>query len=1350
MSHSPKPTAAHLGRTLVALLVTALAGTAPAAWTAPATPLDQAFVRPPDSAKPQVWWHWQNGNITAEGITLDLEAMKRVGIGGAQIFDVAPGIPAGRVNYMSPEWRAMIKHAVSEADRLGLELCIHNGAGWSSSGGPWITPEYAMQMVVTSEQKATGPARFDAVLPQPMTRHGYYRDIAILAFPSPAAEAAAPSATVTCSVPGVDVSPLSDGNPDTQMVLPLRGLNKPQYIQWEFPQSVTVRSLSFVPGGGRNGTPGELQVSEDGVTFNKAADFGVPEAELTRSPVNINFPPVTGRFYRLVFVRTSVQSSAVVLAEAHLESSFRISNLAAKGGWVRGDNPQPDNAEVPAEALIDRRQIVDITNKMSADGRLTWDVPAGTWTILRVGYTPTGVTNHPAPEPGLGLECDKLSAEAAEVHFAGMLGKIIGDLGPLAGKTLKDVLIDSYEVGCCNWTPKFRAEFAKRRGYDPVLYLPVMTGRVVESLDVSERFLWDMRRTIADLFSENYYGKMAALCHQHGLILSAEPYGDGGFDTMQAGSKLDIPMSEFWTGGGTDNQCAKMVASAAHTFGRRVVGAESFTAGGQRAWLDHPYSLKALGDEVYCGGVNRFIFHSDPQQPWVDLVPGMTMGPFGTEFGRTETWWNQSAAWMQYLARCQYLLQSGLFVGDLCYFCGEGAPNDLPARQGLRPPPPSGYDYDGCDADAIMTRMSVKDGKLALPDGMSYRVLVLPEQQTMTPALLRKIRDLVQAGATVVGPKPLRSASLQGFPDCDREVQALAQELWGPCDGKAVTEHPFGKGMVAWGKPLQDVLSARGVKPDFEFTGLGKKADISYIHRSVDGTDVYFVSNQKPRSDAVQCTFRAGGKIPELWYPDSGKIEQAPVYSEKDGRIVVPVRFGPAGSVFVVFRKAGHPDEVVAVRRDGNSVFVPKPQAVPKVEIRKVIYGVLTEEQPSVVDVTAKVAAMVRDGALTVQADNSLAGDPAPNLVKQMRVDYTYNGKPYTKTVDENATLTLPDDTSRDPSGKPGVLEIRKALYGLPQEADEAQGQRFVDLTEKVARMVKDGTVSIPATNDFAGGDPASMVVKQLRVDYTLDGRPYSRTIGENQTIDIPDGTENEGAYAEEPSPEITVGADGALQVTAWERGIYEATTAAGKRLRARVGAVPAPVAIEGSWELSFPPKLGAPDKIALPKLISWTDSDNAGVKYFSGAATYVKDFDVPASAIGPGKAVRLELGNVREIAEIRLNGRDLGILWKPPFQADVTGIVKAGTNHLEVRVTNLWVNRLIGDEQLPDDAEWNGDGSLRAWPTWLLEGKPRPQTGRITFATWKHYSKDSPLLDSGLIGPVKLRCGVVAKLSGA
>ena len=713
--------------------------------------------------------------------------------------------------------------------------------------------------------------------------------------------------------------------------------------------------------------------------------------------------------------------------------------------------------------------------------------------------------------------------------------KILDDVGPLAGKTLDSSLIDSYEVGGQNWTENFRAEFQKRRGYDPLKFLPAFTARVVDNPQMTERFLWDIRRTIADLFAENYYGHFAELCRQHGLKSAVEPY-TGPFESLQCGATADVVMGEFWSGS-QGNSSIKLAASIAHIYGKTIVGAESFTARPEAGrWQNDPYSLKALGDLMYCQGLNRYVFHRYAMQPWTNRWPGMTMGQWGFHFERTVTWWEQGKPWIDYITRCQFLLQQGRPVADVAYFCGESAPVEI--RTG-NPAMPAGYDYDAINADVLQHRATVENGRLTLPDGVSYAALVLPpEDSNMTPQLLERIRQLVRDGVTIIGPRPEHSPSLADYPKSDEQVKELAAKLWGKCDGSNITENVAGKGRIIWGESLTKVFAAQKLKPDFEFVGDSKDTRLAYAHRISSRADIYFVSNQRTQVDSAECTFRVSGKTPELWHADTGVIERAPVWHEQDGRTTVSLTFDPAGSAFVIFREPASGDH-----------------------------------------------------AVTANAD--------------------------------------------------------------------AQWQTV---------MGKNGELLVKATID----------------------------------------------------------------------GIAEFHTAAGKTLKATAANVPAPLELTGAWDLNFPPNWGAPPSIKLEKLISWTDHTNDGVRYFSGTATYEKEIEIPAERLTANRELWLDLGAVKNFAEVSLNGQNLGVLWKPPFRVNITSAAKPGMNKLVVKVTNLWPNRLIGDEQLPPDVEWNGK-RLASWPDWFLQGKPSP-TGRLTFTTWHHWTKDDALLESGLLGPVTLR----------
>ena len=1275
--------------------------------TACADDLAKGFANPPPSARAHTWWHWMNGNITKDGITADLEAMARVGIGGAQIFNAAEGIPHGPVQFNSPEWRALVKHAATEANRLGLELCIHNCAGWSSSGGPWNTPEHGMQVVVTSEKQVQGPLHFDGTLPRPQTKLDCYQDIAVLAFRTAAAETVRMqdcSPKVTTSIADADGAKLIDGNPSSAVVFPLPTAANPQLIQIEFNRPFPGRTLSITPTGRMRGCSGRVEVSDDGKQFRTIQNLVFGDGKEKRSIV---LPPVTARFYRIVFLNANSRMKRLSIGEVEISPRLGIENLAGKAFLDRGGDVSGGGGSVDASEVVNSDAIVDLGTKMDSGGHLAWDVPAGQWTIVRFGHTPNGRSNHPAPVEGTGLECDKLSAEAAQAHWDGSMGKLIAELGPLVGKSFNNVLIDSYEVGTQNWTPKFREEFQRRRGYDLIRFLPVLTGRVVDGTEISNRFLWDFRRTISDLFAENYSGKFAEMAHKNGMLYSVEPYGNSPSDDLQYGSYADIPMAEFWPGNhGPGN--SKHAAALGHVYGRKFIGAESFTAAPEAGkWLGDPFSMKAQGDRVWCAGVNRFIFHRYAHQPWTNPTrfPGMTMGQWGTHFERSVTWWEQSRAWLTYIARSQYLLQSGRFVGDVLFFTGEGAPNS--GQAGSVPP---GYDYDTCCADALLKLVSVKNGRIELPGGMSYRVLALTNSSTATPALLRKLKELVQAGATVIGRRPVNSPSLAGWPQCDEEVRKLADELW--------------KNGIQDKTPAA-ALAALGVKPDFSEDRNAES--LSWIHRTTGDGELYFVANHSDLKFDAVCTFRVSGKQPELWHSDTGTIEPAPVFNESDGLTNVPLHFDPSESVFIVFRNPSAGDHVVSVKHSETG-GISRPH-MGELKIIKAEYGVFEAPEEDAADVTAAVKRMVKSGTRRIQAVSDLAGrDPAPNEVKELRIDYMAGGDRKSVSATEGAWLELPQGA-----------EIARAVYGLIEHATAAPSLPRIDLTAELNGLVRNGALAVTADNKLAGGDPAGNQVKELCIEYSYNGVRKTKRVAENKKVALP---ENEKVLVEPNAFDLATAPNGDPQVVAWQPVSVAMTTASGKTLKADAQAVPAPVEVSGPWELTFPPNWGAPAKVTLDKLISWTAHANTGVKYFSGTAVYRKKFAWKKDAgIGQVK-IFLDLGLVKNLAELRLNGKDLGILWKPPFRVEVTDALVSGENELEVRITNLWPNRLIGDEQLPLDREWDGI-HLKGWPQWLLDGKPSP-TGRFTFTTWHHWTASDQPLESGLLGPVLLRTAQV------
>jgi hypothetical protein len=1317
------------------------------------------FRNPPASARPHTWWHWMNGNVTADGITRDLEAMARVGIGGVQMFDVGCAIPQGPAATLSPEWIALVRHAAGECDRLGLSFTMHNCPGWSSSGGPWITPDRAMQQLVWSETFVAGGSAVDRVLPRPMTKLGYYRDSIVIAFPSlPGEKAELRGQLVRAAVGGsaVDARLLLDGDQSATVDVPAPAADAPATLLLEFdrPYRAASANVQLVPDEAAPNFSQQLfitlEASDDGKSYRKVAELPVPNWRLhTSPPATASFPQVAARFYRLTF------PTAARVAEVRLSAEPRLDDWTAKANWGRGAGLE----ETPiggTPAAIDPRSVIDLTAHVDGDGRLRWNAPAGEWTVLRFGHTPTAAFNVSSTDVGHGLECDKFSREALDSHFAQYFGKLVDALRPLAARGLAGALIDSYETGMQNWTAGFPQAFQAHHDYSLLAYMPAVTGRVVGDAEISERFLWDLRRSHARLMEDNYYGRFHELCRERGLTSYTEPYGNGPFDDLQAGARVDALMGEFWVRGGAAAYSIKVAASAAHVYGKSFVGAESFTGRpAQSKWQEHPYAMKALGDEMYTLGLNRFVFHRYAQQPHPTAKPGMTMGPWGFHFDRTNTWFEQAGPWLAYATRCQEMLRRGQFVADLLYFAGENSPVQAPthvaepvaatlsgARPSLVQPLPAGHDYDVCDAGVIFDRIRIEDGLIRLPDGLSYRLLVMPDDRRITRELLARLVELVRQGMWLVGAPPAHSHGLAGYPESDAEVQRMARALWGDLDGKIRTERAFGKGRVFWGPKLADVLARAGLGPDATFETKAADAAIHWIHRREGAAEIYFVSNGRRRSEELVASFRVDGKRPELWDAMTGEMRPSPFYRAEGGRVRVPLRLEPAGSVFVVFREPAAARPPQRLSRDGAELVT-----------TRTLPGTPAGPDPAG---TFTLAAWVKPEVdLWPVSPRIAANDPSPDQAAARTDAFGRGARP--EILGASGASFLADPPPGDRLHGPGHATVALSagrngviLYEQTSKAYPAVLAVPMPLSgwTHLALRYRDGTPTLFVDGVRAGEGRKSAYVVHPGLGHAAP-RPRHFEGDMTPLTLLPQSIDDSGikrlAAAGPPDPELPAGVEpaGDDRFLFWRGGRYAIETGTGQPRVLAIEAPAAPLTIDGPWRIAFPAGLGAPAEIALAPLASLHRHPDPGVRYFSGTATYRTRLDLPAARRRPGERLFLDLGRVEVIAAIRVNGRSLGSVWKPPYRVDVTDALKAGANNIEIEVTNLWPNRLIGDEQLPPENDYpvtafGATGGIAAIPPWYAEGKPKPGP-RIAFATWKHYSKDSPLLESGLLGPVRL-----------
>jgi hypothetical protein len=1091
-------------------VILALAGGCVAAGIAArgTDPLERDFVTPPVAAKPSIWWFWGESVTTDHGITQDLEALKRVGFGGAVIYEQVFTDRPGALKSLSPEWLGRVRFAAAECARLGLTLEVNVSDGYVA-GGPWITPALGMQRLVASETVVEGGRPVTVTLPRPPSRLDYYRDVAVLAYPTPAGgETDALPAPVCSSDPaGIDLAQIFSADDKMKARIPPPANGRSVLVQLDYGRPATARSLTYsvranskalviatqVPtwwtddfyGMSMRLNPplGHLEASDDGRAWRSVCELpavGFQHDYWTQQTVA--FPAVTARYFRLNFQgwghNFPANDDDLVIGGVELRGAARIDQWEKKAGNVV-DFSYPDQTPGYAgKEVIDPAHMLDLSPHLGADGKLSWNAPPGRWTILRLGHTPTGAkTKHGRPE-NMGLECDKLSAEATRVQFANYAGVILREVRRVPGAKLAGINVDSAEHGSQNWTADFEAQFEKRRGYALRPFLPAMMGRVVGSREQSDKFLFDVRRTIADLMSDEYYGTFQQLCHAEGMTEMAEAPGIATClpsDNLQAKGRTDIPMGEFWMSQPDGTMDCKEAASAAHVYGLPVAAAEAFT--GSRADA-HPGMMKPFADAALALGINRFVVLAYVHQPWDDRLPGVTQERFYLPYQRHNTWWEDSTGFWTSLGRSSQLMRQGHAVADILYDLGDDTPLKI-ATWRMRPAPPAGYDYDVCGDEVLLQRARVKDGRLVLPDGMSYRLLILAGGKQMTLAAARQLHALVQAGATVLGPvKPTASPSLSDGAAGDEAVRHIADELWGQDPLAASGEQRTGAGRMLWGRTPAQALAALGTPRDFEILSDGAATNQLYAHRQTAEADLYWVVNHEPRSEKRVAAFRVTGRVPEWWDPDTGTITGFPEWREINGRTEVPLALEANASTFVVFR-------------EGARAAPPRPPA-------------------------------------------------ETNLVAELPV----------------------------------------------------------------------------------------------RLELT------------------------------------------------------------------------------GPWHVRFTPGWGAPEQVEFPELRSWTESPDAGVRHYSGAAIYTKDFDWPV--VHPRERVRLDLGQVAVLAAVKLNGRDLGVVWKPPYTLGVAGVLQAGRNSLEIRVVNLWVNRLIADAGLPAGQ-------------------------RLTWTTDNPYHPGDSLLPSGLLGPVRL-----------
>ena len=882
--------------------------------------LDDAWKKPSEDSKPWTFWYWMHNNVSKEGIKADLEAMADHGIGGAYLFSIGGGqaLTNPPVPSLTDLWWQHVDYTVEQANRLGLKIRLNACDGWATAAGPEITPELSMQELTWSKTIIPGGELFQGQIEKPKCKENYYRDIALLAYPEPVENAASSleqQVKVTSSFETMDFKELLKGDG--------KGIELPQpgWFQYEFDTPITCRSITIVPSRrSYQAMRLEVQISDDGENFSSLGHLPVPrhgwqDIMVTTSAIE----PTKAKFFRFVYDPAGSEKSCedldhakepgVGLTQVIVSEQPVISDWQGKAGFSWRISKPTTNKQLPDCLAVDADKIIDLTDQLNNDGSLCWKAPPGNnWVIQRIGYTTTGMTNGPAGA-GIGLEADKFNPAAVDAQVASWFGKAAARYKKLMTKVLAGSHTDSWECACQNWSPVFRNEFIKRRGYDPIRYLPAMTGVPIANAEISERFLHDVRQTIAEIVPDNFFAPMVKKVHKLGGNFSAECIAPTMLsDGMSLYGQVDIPMGEFWYESFSHDKPTDILDAVygGRLYGKRIIQAEAFTQINMD-WDDDPFAMKTLGDHNFALGINRFVLHVWALNA-LNQSPGITLDGVGSEYSRMQTWWRASKVWFDYLQRCQAVLQLGVPVADVLYYVGENQPTRALLHDRLNPQLPDGYTYGCINRDALLNYTKAKNGKIMLPGKMTYSMLILPDNQPMTPEVAQKIAELAQANVPVIGQKPTRSPSMTNYPKCDQQLRDIVASGWDKVNSNC---------------SLPAVLEKLNILPDLTFKGVDQSyvwhekqqytsRAFSWGHRQDGRSDIYFISNQQYQPRNVEAVFRVNGKQPELWNPDTGQQRQLANWWIENGLTHIPLEFAPAESYFIVFRKASAPPKLKA------------------------------------------------------------------------------------------------------------------------------------------------------------------------------------------------------------------------------------------------------------------------------------------------------------------------------------------------------------------------------------------------------------------------------------------------------
>lgn len=882
---------------------------------------EEKFARPDKDNYPQTWFHFIDGNVDKEGITKDLEAIAGAGISGIHFFHGGqfggdwPGVRQ-HISCLSPLWNDALEHTASEAKRLGLRFTMQNCPGWSLAGGPWIKPEDSMRNLVYSETHLSGYAQIEAALPAAFKQEEAdwrdYRDIAVLAFPTPEGKWDVPE-QVRADENAEKLLGIMNGEGDDYRFPGQTG--NPHWIEVTYAKPISARSLVLIPDGQFN----------HGYSYEIAAGVKVVAIASDGSETTVLDSPLPMFNWQddreLTFALDEVTASRyrIIIDNRHDLSvdGIRLVSAARKNNWeAEAATTLRSNlygSEYPCQsstAYINPESVMDISAFMDADGLLRWSVPAGDWTILRIGHVNSGHKNGPAPLEATGFECNKLSFTGADKHFAGYIQKAVE--GPAKGK-LDAMLLDSWECKSQTWTAEMEDEFADFNGYQLRGWMPALFGYVMGSQQTTADFLHDWRACINYLFVNKFWGRMAEHAKDAGLQITYETAAGDVFpaDVLEFFKYADIPMCEFWQDPQSDGYVGSLnfkpirpTSSAARLYGKGRTAAESLTSFAL-TWDEHFSRLKDVCNQNYAQGVTYSVFHTYTHNPCADtMVPGTSFGSgIGTPFLRGQTWWKHMPEFTGYLARLSYMLESGHPVSDVLWYLGDASMHRPDQHFDFA----TGFNYDYCNQDVLLNRLSVRNGRLVTPEGIEYSVLWMPDNHAMLPATAAKVRELVEAGATVIGDAPLGIGTLVTSADvkaaCGASVSSYkdnVKALWG--GGSGIRR--LGKGRVISGMSLEAALAEAGLAPDVLENG--GKTGANWLHRRDAESDWYFITAPLDGSFRGTLDFGCEGSV-SIWDPVSGESGKAVSYRKDGDRTLVDLDLPYAGSCFVVFNHSKAP-----------------------------------------------------------------------------------------------------------------------------------------------------------------------------------------------------------------------------------------------------------------------------------------------------------------------------------------------------------------------------------------------------------------------------------------------------------